>query len=621
MGEDDARDVASAAGRSLGPEYDVRARLDRASEVQVDLNLEVTRRVWPRVESVRFEGNRAVANEDLFDVMRLRPSGFVSKLTRQDRYDPEVLDSDLERLRRLYESRGFARASIGPAEVGPVSGGEVSIEIPIVEGERYRFRRLEVESGSLLPLSEARSYLPAAGALYDGAALESAADRLRDYYLSRGYPSVRVNREEIVVPESASIDVTLRVVEGPFLRIGFITFRGHRRHRDRDLRQFLTLTESDRFDARQVDESIRALMGSGDFVAVTPDVDLEARPGRVDVAMRVEEKKTFEYLVGGGLNGVEGGTGTGELLARGVLGRSETLRLQLDLGNRFQNVAVGYHDLSTLGRRLFIAGDFRRALLDYPDDTSEDTIDFALRAGGPSGAASQCLSAFRFSAFTLDSSIEDEVAFLTPFLGTRFATYRASIGFTHQTSDRLIFPSKGRRLSAGYELVGGDVELHRFSLEGAHLLGLSSGGRHVVAFSGRAAALLAFGETADDGIPRFERLFLGSENDLRGFPIRGVGPRDGAYNVGGDRLVFGSVEYRFSVLPRFRAVGFFDFGNAFATDFEEAEGPGLRYDVGAEAQILVPLANLPVRFGYGRNLDPLPDEPRGRFFVSFALRF
>jgi hypothetical protein len=37
--------------------------------------------------------------------------------------------------------------------------------------------------------------------------------------------------------------------------------------------------------------------------------------------------------------------------------------------------------------------------------------------------------------------------------------------------------------------------------------------------------------------------------------------------------------------------------------------------------MLVPLANLPLRIGYGRNLDPIPDEPRGRFFVSFDLRF
>jgi hypothetical protein len=30
---------------------------------------------------------------------------------------------------------------------------------------------------------------------------------------------------------------------------------------------------------------------------------------------------------------------------------------------------------------------------------------------------------------------------------------------------------------------------------------------------------------------------------------------------------------------------------------------------------------VPVRIGYGFNLDPIEDEPGGRFFVSLAFRF
>ncbi len=621
MGDDDARKIARAAELSLGAEYEVKARLEPLSEVQVDLFLEVARREWPRVESISFAGNRALADEDLSQVMRLRPSGLLTRLMRRDRFDFEILDADLERLRRLFGSCGYARASVGPAEVQETPSGGVSIEIPIVEGDRYRFGRLEVEPGSLLSRSEARSFLPASGSQYDGAALESAVDRLRDHYLSRGYPSVRVDREEIAASDSAFIDVTLRVVEGPFLRLRFVTFHAHRRHRDHDLRPFLKLAESERFDPRQVDESIRSLMNLGDFAAVVPEVDLEAAPGRADVGLRLEEKKSFEYLVGGGLNGVEGGTGNGELVARGLLGRSETLRLQLELGSRFGNLAAGYRDISTLGRRFVLAADFRRSSLDYPDQSSEDMSDLSFRVAGPFGSATQVLAGFRLSAFTLGASLEDDVPFLTPFLGTVFHTLRTEFAFAHQTADPPIFASRGRRISAGYELVAGDVELNRFSVEGAQLFPLDRDRRHVLAFSGRAAALLSFGDTRETGVPRFERLFLGSEDDLRGFPIRGVGPRAGAESVGGDRLVFAGAEYRYSIFERARAVAFFDLGNVFATDYEGAALPPLRYDAGGEVQILVPAANLPVRIGYGRNLDPLPDEPRGRFFVSFSLRF
>jgi hypothetical protein len=64
-----------------------------------------------------------------------------------------------------------------------------------------------------------------------------------------------------------------------------------------------------------------------------------------------------------------------------------------------------------------------------------------------------------------------------------------------------------------------------------------------------------------------------------------------------------------------------DAGNVYATDFEGLDLPGLRYDAGGEIQILAPIANVPVRLGYGVNLDPVEGEPGGRFFVSLAIRF
>ena len=157
------------------------------------------------------------------------------------------------------------------------------------------------------------------------------------------------------------------------------------------------------------------------------------------------------------------------------------------------------------------------------------------------------------------------------------------------------------------------------SIPESRLVGLSQ--RHLLAFSGRVEAVWLFGKTEVDGLPRFEGLFLGSENDLRGFAIRGVGPRDANVVVVGDRLVYGTAEYQFVAHPRLRFVGFFDVGKVYTTDFEGLPLPDLRYDAGAEVQFLTPVWNLPFRVGYGFNLDPVLDEDKGRFFVTLAVRF
>lgn len=625
FGDDDARQVARVTERLLGREYRVTTRLEPVGPedaVHVDLLLDVKGREWKRIRGIRFVGNGALESEELAEVMHLQPSGFLSRFTHRDRYHPETLAADVERLRKLYRSRGFARARVGPPILNEEAGrDEVAIEIPIEEGGRYRFGTLTVQPGSLLSQDEAEALLPRSGGAYDGSALDDAVERLTNHYLARGYPLVRVDREETSPAGLLDIDVALRVVEGAFRRVGFVTFHGNRRHRDRDLRQLLDLVETERFDPRELDRVTATLMATGDFVAVSPQVDVDARPGRADVDLHLQEKKAFEYLVGGGLQGTRGGTGTGELIARGLLGRSETMRLDLDLGDRFHNVGAGYRDISTLGHRLYLAGDFRKSHLLFPDDTAEDTTDFALRAGGPSGSKWQFLASFRFSRFTLDSTLGDPIPFLTPFLGMRFHTYRAGIAVASEARDRPIFATTGHLLSASYELVQGDVELQRLRLDASLLRSVDAARRHQVAFSVRAEAIRAFGATVETGVPRFERLFLGSEDDLRGFPIRGVGPREGPNVVGGDRLVFGSAEYRFAPLDRLRIVGFFDAGNVFATDFDGDAVPGMRYDAGSEVQILAPVANVPVRVGYGWNLNRLLAEPRGRFFVALSVRF
>ncbi len=83
-----------------------------------------------------------------------------------------------------------------------------------------------------------------------------------------------------------------------------------------------------------------------------PEIDYTAQPGRVDITYHIEEVDPFEYLIGGGVNGVQSGTGNGQFIAKSLLGRGDMLRFNLDFGDRFQNFAVSYRDPSTLGHRL-----------------------------------------------------------------------------------------------------------------------------------------------------------------------------------------------------------------------------------------------------------------------------
>ena len=226
---------------------------------------------------------------------------------------------------------------------------------------------------------------------------------------------MRVVREEKAV--AGAVRVMLRIDEGALLRVGRILFRDNVRHRDRDLRQQLDLDESERFNQQLVERDVETLTRLETIARVVPEIDFTARPGRVDITYHIEEVDPFEYLIGSGVNGVQGGSGNGQFIARSLLGRGDMWRFNLDFGDRFQNFGVSYRDPSTLGHRLFFSVDFVRANLTFPDETSEDTFDFAFRVGGPQSRRLQFLAGVRVVQFTLASTLDDIVPFLTPFIG------------------------------------------------------------------------------------------------------------------------------------------------------------------------------------------------------------
>ena len=619
FGRDDARAVERLTQQFLGDEVNVRAHLKPLSDARVELVLTAEKVATKRLSSLTLDGNEALTDGELRDVMHLKPRDWTTRVTGRDELSQRVLEADLDSLRELYRSRGYRDIRVGPVEL------DEALRISIVEGRRYRLDAVTIEPGSLLSQDDANDWLPSPGGVYDASALDAVTARVERHYQSLGYPGVRIVREEKAVADA--VRVMLRIDEGAFLRVGRIVFRGNDRHRDRDLRQQLDLDESERFNQQLVERDVGALTQLETIARVVPEIDFTARPGRVDITYHIEEVDPFEYLVGGGVNGVQGGTGNGQFIAKSLLGRGDMWRFNLDFGARFQNFAVSYRDPSTLGHRLFYSIDFVRANLTYSDETSEDTFDFAFRVGGPRGRRLRFLAGVRVVQFTLGSSLDDTVTFLTPFIGKRFRTYRTSATLAFESRGRQVFPTRGTGLSVGVELVTGDVEATHARAQLTQLVRLGGSRRHLLALSGRVEAVWSFGATVAAGLPRFERLFLGNENDMRGFAIRGVGPRDknansnGNISVGGDRLVFASAEYQFAPHPRVRLAGFFDIGNVYATDFKGLETPKLRYDAGAELQFLAPIWNIPFRVGYGFNLDPVFDESRGRFFITLAVRF
>jgi outer membrane protein insertion porin family len=111
---------------------------------------------------------------------------------------------------------------------------------------------------------------------------------------------------------------------------------------------------------------------------------------------------------------------------------------------------------------------------------------------------------------------------------------------------------------------------------------------------GEAESVEAYGDSkaADtlygDGVPLFDRLFLGGSYTLRGFEYRDVGPTDPATGdpVGGNSSAFVTAELTYPIWQKIRGALFYDWGfvNVDSWDFDSSDysdnwGIGLRFDL------------------------------------------
>jgi outer membrane protein insertion porin family len=197
------------------------------------------------------------------------------------------------------------------------------------------------------------------------------------------------------------------------------------------------------------------------------------------------------------------------------------------------------------------------------------------------------------------------------------------------TRDSLFLTRKGELLEltgfvAGGPL-GGDVQDYGISLEAAKYFPLPWD--MIFLLKGQLALTDGWGSnksSEDDGygngVPIFDRLYLGGANNMRGFNFREVGPVDVDGNpIGGNSLGYVTMELTFPIISRVRGAVFTDAGfvNSDTYDFGTA---GANVDIGIGLRLDLPIG--PVRVDYG--IPVIYDTwngPPGKFQFNIGYQF
>lgn len=184
----------------------------------------------PSIESFELKGNKDIKTEDL--TKSLRNVGLATGKT----FDRSVLEDVKQFLTDQYNGRGKYGVKID-TKVEDMPGNRVRVKIEIVEGKRARIRQINVVGNKVYSdkdiVEDFELKTPnwlswyKQNDRYAKEALQGDLEKLRSYYMDRGYANFDVESTQVAIaPEKDDIFITVNISEGQVFKLGEIKLAG-----------------------------------------------------------------------------------------------------------------------------------------------------------------------------------------------------------------------------------------------------------------------------------------------------------------------------------------------------------------------------------------------------------
>lgn len=268
----------------------------------------------PSIESFEIKGNKDIKTEDL--QKSLRNVGLATGKT----FDQSVLDEVKQYLTDQYFSRGKYAVRVD-AKVEEVPGNKVKLTIDVNEGKRARIRQINVAGNTAFQDEELLEQfeLKTPNWLswykqddrYAREALSGDLEKLRSYYMDRGYANFAVTSTQVAIaPEKDDIFVTINVHEGEVFKISDVKIAGTMVVPESELRRLIFLKGGDTYSLRNVTATTEAMklrlgVDGYAFATIDPVPQVNAETKEISLTFVVDPKNRV-YVRRVNFNGTSG---------------------------------------------------------------------------------------------------------------------------------------------------------------------------------------------------------------------------------------------------------------------------------------------------------------------------
>ena len=301
-------------------EVNVTAVDDLSKENHAILKIAVDKKEKIKINNIVISGNVAVSSTTLEKAMKKTRHKHtwrakIRNFLRSTNFIPENYEEDKNNLIARYNELGYRDAELLWDTVYSQNSKKVNVKIKVNEGNQYHINSINWVGNTVYSSDRLQESLHLnSGDVYNQKKIRQRLTEDEDaignlFYYNNGYIFYQADPVEVNV-ENDSVDLEIRIIEGPQATIRRISISGNDRLYEDVVRRELRTKPGDLFSREKLMRSLReiAQMGHFDPESLAPDVQPDPEAGAVDIGYALTSKANdqIEFSAGWGQTGIIG---------------------------------------------------------------------------------------------------------------------------------------------------------------------------------------------------------------------------------------------------------------------------------------------------------------------------
>ncbi len=586
---------------------------------QADIVFTITEGEKIRVEKISFEGNTYFSDKQIKKAMETSEKGIFSFFTSSGDLNESEVKNDVVRIESLYKNNGFIDTKVSDPIID-IGERLISIQFKIHEGSQYRVDKIDISGDLIVSKQELmEKILSKETELYNREYIRKDILTISDLYADKGFANVDISPLVDKNDEEKTMNIAYAIDKGEAVYFDRVNISGNLKTRDKVIRREIKIVEQDLYSRENIQKSFKNLNRLDYFAEIDINPVKTSDENKMDLNVRVVEKQTGVFSVGGGFSSSDGGFAMGSVKERNLFGQGRTLSLQGKFSDESVLYSLGFFEPYIMDSR--VSGGIQL----YKEDKEYDYYD--KEAMGVTLSLGYRL--FDYTRIGISYNIEDfEITNVqSTYTNTTpgaFLTSSIKPYIEYDSRDDLFLPTQGakHKFSIEYagEFLGGEIDYTKYLVETGVFFPLFwkfIGSVHA------EAGFLDDRNTSSSDID-YIRFYLGGMNSIRGFDSYDIDTKEAGdvKDRGGEQYVQFNAEitFQFSEEYKIAAVLFYDRGDVYRTsedidlgDQFSSYGVGVRWNS--------PIGPLRVEYGWvidGKNVKERGD---GQFEFSVGAFF